>query len=76
MKKMTCVELGGDCSFVLTAETCEGMIEAMWNHLTEKHPVMLSAIVTTNEQEWRNAIRAEWDATPAVEPAPTYPNLD
>jgi predicted small metal-binding protein len=75
MKKLSCVELGGVCDFVMTAETCDGMMQEMWNHLTEKHPVALSAIVTTSEEKWRMAVRAEWDATPAVEPAHTYPDL-
>ena len=50
MKKLSCVELGGDCDFVLTAETCEGMIGEMWNHLKEKHPTLLDAIKNTDEE--------------------------
>jgi hypothetical protein len=38
MKKMSCIELGGDCDFVLTAETCEGMIGEMYNHPKGKTP--------------------------------------
>jgi predicted small metal-binding protein len=64
MKKMSCMELGGDCDFVLTAETCEGMIGEMYNHLKEKHPTLLDAIKTTDEEEWRETVRKEWDATP------------
>jgi len=76
VKKISCSKLGGDCTFVLNAETCNGMIAGMWSHLTEKHPVLLSAIVTTDELQWRKAVQAEWDASPALEPAPNYPNLD
>jgi predicted small metal-binding protein len=76
VKKLTCTELGGDCDFVLTAETCDGMIEEMWRHLTEKHPTLLSAIVTTDVEEWRDAVRQEWAATPETEPGRTYPNLN
>jgi predicted small metal-binding protein len=76
MKKITCEELGGSCDFVLSAETCEGMVEEMWTHLKEKHPVRLTEIESNSRDEWRKAVRAEWDAAPRVEPAPTYPNLN
>jgi predicted small metal-binding protein len=76
MKKMSCMELGGDCDFVLTAETCEGMIGEMYNHLKEKHPTLLDAIKTTHEEEWRETVRKEWNATPETSPKPTYPNID
>ena len=76
MKKLTCIELSGDCDFVLTAETCEGMIGAMCNHLKEKHPILLDAIKNTDEEEWWEAIRKEWDASPETTPKHTYPNLD
>ena len=70
MKKMSCMELGGDCDFVLTAETCEGMIGEMYNHLKEKHPTLLDAIKTTHEEEWRETVRKEWNATPETSPKP------
>lgn len=76
MKKVRCIELGGDCDFVLTAETCEGLIGEMYDHLKEKHPTLLDAIKNTDEEEWREAIRKEWDATPETTPKHTYPNLD
>jgi predicted small metal-binding protein len=76
MKKLTCVELGGDCDFLMSAETCEGMIGEMCNHLKEKHPTLLRAIKDTDEKEWRETVRKEWDATPETIPKPTDPNLD
>jgi predicted small metal-binding protein len=76
MKKLTCTELGGDCDFVLTAETSEGMMAEMLNHLKDKHPTLLGAIEDTDPEEWREAVRREWDATPTTEPKRTYPNLD
>ncbi len=68
MKAMTCKELGGSCDFTLSAETCEGMVELMWNHMKEKHPVVLAELESTEPAEWRAAVRREWEATPEVYP--------
>jgi predicted small metal-binding protein len=76
MKKLTCVELGGDCDFVMSAETSEGMMGKMYNHLKDKHPALLSAIKDTDQEEWRETVRKEWNATLETSPKPTYPNLD
>jgi predicted small metal-binding protein len=73
MKLMTCRELGGSCDYVLTAEMCEGVAELMWIHMKEKHPLVLTEIENSGPDEWRRAVRNEWDATSEAHPQPTLP---
>jgi hypothetical protein len=38
MKTMTYKKLGGTCGQKLSADTCDGMVQAMTKHVMEKHP--------------------------------------
>jgi len=38
MKTLTCTQLGGDCDFVMKAETEKEMSKIAWQHAADEHP--------------------------------------
>ena len=73
MKVIACDQLGCDCDLAISADTGSELLEEMWNHLKEKHPLVCSEIQRRGVEWWCSAVMKEWDATPEASSPLAYP---
>ena len=69
MKTMTCRQLGGTCDQTLTAETWDGMVQAMTKHVMEMHPDVAKDMERMHNQDpkkWGREMKPKWDAAKAA----------
>lgn len=67
MKTMTCRELGGPCDKKLEADSWDGMVKAMTEHVMENHPDTAKAMQKMHEEDpkqWGREMKPKWDAKP------------
>ena len=67
MKTMTCKELGGVCNQKLSAESWEGMVKVMTEHVMEKHPDVEKEMEKMNKEDpekWGKQMKPKWEAAP------------
>ena len=67
MKTMTCRELGGTCDERLAADSWDGMVKAMTQHVLQKHPDVakdMERMHNEDPKKWGREMRPKWDAAP------------
>ena len=69
MKTMTCKELGGTCDQQLTADSWDGMVNAMTKHVMENHPDVAKKMEQMHSEDprrWGREMKPKWDAAKAA----------
>lgn len=67
MKTLTCHQLGGKCDQKLSAETWDGMVQAMTKHVMEKHPDVakeMQKMHTEDPKKWSKEMKPKFEAAP------------
>ena len=70
MKVIARDQLGCDCDLAISAETGSELLEKMWSHLKERHPLVCSELERRGVEWWCSAVMREWDATPEAPDRP------
>ena len=66
---MQCRDLGGTCNEELTADSWDGMVQAMTKHVMEKHPDVAKKMEEMHNEDptkWSREVKPKWEATPAT----------
>ena len=69
MKTLTCRQLGGSRDQTLTADSWDGMVQAMSKHVMEKHPDVakqMERIHNEDPKKWGREMKPKWDAAKAA----------
>lgn len=69
MKQMTCTQMGGSCSAVITGETAEDMAQNGMVHVLEAHPDMAEQIKAMTPEEtskWMEEFSAKFESAEEV----------
>jgi predicted small metal-binding protein len=67
MKTMTCKQLGGICDQKLSAESWDGMVKAMTQHVIDKHPDVAKKMEQMHNEDpkkWSSEMKPKWEAAP------------
>jgi predicted small metal-binding protein len=72
MKTMTCRSLGGKCDQQLSAGSWDEMVNAMTQHVMDKHPDVAKTMQKMHSEDpkkWGREMKPKWDAAPEVRAA-------
>ena len=64
MKQMTCVELGGACSKMLSGETADQLLNQGYEHVLQNHPEVVQQVMRMSDAErnaWDLDFQAKWN---------------
>ncbi len=67
MKTLTCRELGGPCDQKLSADTWDGMVKTMTDHVTENHPDTAKEMEKMHAEDpeaWGKEMKPKFEAAP------------
>jgi predicted small metal-binding protein len=65
MKTMTCKELGGTCDQKLSADSWDGMVKKMTEHVMAEHPDVakkMEQMHNDDPKKWARETKPKWDA--------------
>jgi predicted small metal-binding protein len=67
MKTMTCEQMGGPCSYKMSADTPKEMLEMGMDHVKENHPNVAKNVENMSADEnkkWNDTFMKNWDMSP------------
>jgi predicted small metal-binding protein len=67
MKTMTCLELGGACDEMLSAQTWDEMVKTMTDHVMGKHPDVAERMKKMHDEDpekWGKEMKQKWEIAP------------
>ena len=69
MKTLTCRQLGGTCDEKITADSWDGMVQAMTKHVMAKHPDVAKDMEKMHNEDpnrWGREMKPKWEAAKAA----------
>ncbi|MBI5530996.1 MAG: hypothetical protein HY918_05895 [Candidatus Doudnabacteria bacterium] len=71
MKQMTCAQMGGpaDCTFSVTSDTAENMVEQGFAHIQQAHPDLAKEIMEHPAEEndkWMQEFKTKFETWPEM----------
>lgn len=66
---MTCIQMGGSCSVIMSGETADELLSCGYTHVLQNHPEIVQRVMRMSEAErtaWTLDFQARWDQAPTL----------